>query len=371
MTIDTGAQNFLAATFANGPCENCGRGVAYHRAMPFFGNYILNCVKEEQPQAPAAERPGVRRIVFPASRVRHDTADLKAGQGCGETFDWGEADDATNDDRPLPSIQELIDSGAWAFVNSSGGKDSDTQLIEIQKIWPRDRIIVIHADLGDVEWAGCWEHVQATAGDLPCYKVAAEKTLLGMVEKRGETLAREGKTDVSPWPSPKFRQCTSDLKRGPLEKLIRRLCREKGITTVVNCMGLRAQESPGRRKQKPLRWNKGNSKAGRDWYDFLPIHSFTVDQVFETIRAAGQEPHWAYAKGMSRLSCCFCIMASQADLKTAARLNPELLARYVRLERKLGHSMLMPSGTHGKRYLDEVTGVHVPDDNGLPLATAA
>ena len=37
----------------------------------------------------------------------------------------------------------------------------------------------------------------------------------------------------------------------------------------------------------------------------------------------------AYGMGMSRLSCVFCIMASRADLRTAARLQPALYRRHV------------------------------------------
>ena len=51
----------------------------------------------------------------------------------------------------------------------------------------------------------------------------------------------------------------------------------------------------------------------------------------------------AYAAGMSRLSCVFCIMASRADLYTAAQLQPALYRRYVSLEERIGHT-LSPSG---------------------------
>ncbi|MEJ7805453.1 MAG: phosphoadenosine phosphosulfate reductase, partial [Telluria sp.] len=75
------------------------------------------------------------------------------------------------------------------------------------------------------------------------------------------------------------------------------------------------------------------------------------------IAAAGQKPHWAYAAGMSRFSCCFCIMSNQSDLTTAARLNPVLYRKYVELERSTGQVMMMPSKTHGKRTLEQITGI--------------
>ena len=68
-------------------------------------------------------------------------------------------------------------------------------------------------------------------------------------------------------------------------------------------MAMRAAESPARSHRIAWSHNLRNSKAGRTWYDWLPIHGLETPDVFKIIRAAGQEPHWAYAAGMSRLSC--------------------------------------------------------------------
>ncbi len=74
--------------------------------------------------------------------------------------------------------------------------------------------------------------------------------------------------------------------------------------------------------------------------------------MFETIRAAGQEPFWTYAAGMKRKSCSFCIMACTADLTRAAQLRPELYARYVATEKRLGFTLSM-----SRRPLEEITGI--------------
>jgi 3'-phosphoadenosine 5'-phosphosulfate sulfotransferase (PAPS reductase)/FAD synthetase len=165
------------------------------------------------------------------------------------------------------------------------------------------------------------------------------------------------------FPSPSQRQCTSDLKRGPIEKQIRAIVakrkalRQVGWEIVVNCMGMRAEESPGRAKLNEFSYSNRNSKAGREWYDWLPIHDLKVGEVFAAIEAAGQKPHWVYAAGMSRFSCCFCIMSSKADLVTAAKLNPTLYKRYVDLEKSTGQVMMMPSKTRGRQSLEDITGV--------------
>lgn len=239
-------------------------------------------------------------------------------------------------------VQSLIIQGALFVVNHSAGKDSQAMLIELRKIVPAQQLLLVHADLGEVEWDGNIEHITATAPDLPLLICKSQRTFLQMVEQRGM------------WPSPQQRQCTSDLKRGPIDREVRRFLKVNPQFSgmVVNCMGLRAQESSSRAKAEVFKINTRNSIAGRQWFDWLPIHKMSTDEVFATIADAGQKPHPVYAKGMSRLSCRFCIMASVHDLRTAAQLSPVLYSKYVSLEKRIGHTM----NTAGKS-LEDVTGI--------------
>lgn len=260
-------------------------------------------------------------------------------------------------------ILELALRGALFVLNHSGGKDSQAMYLHVRELVPAEQIAIVHADLGAVEWAGAIEHIRATTRGERLEVCRSRRTLLQMIEERGM------------FPSPQQRQCTSDLKRGPIERTVRGLVAERkargelGWNIVVNCMGMRAQESSSRSKLTTLKRNDGNSKAGREWFDWLPIHAWTEREVFARIAAADQQPHPVYALGMTRFSCCFCIMASEADLKTAARLaveqpgllnDPHLYAKYVALERSTGQVMLMPSKTRGRRTLEEVTGIAAP-----------
>jgi DNA sulfur modification protein DndC len=243
-------------------------------------------------------------------------------------------------------ISDLIAAGALFVVNHSGGKDSQAMLITLAQRIPLDQLIVIHAHLPGVEWEGTESHMRdtAAASGVPLeniFTTRANKTFFDMVRHRRH------------WPSPQYRQCTSDLKRGPIEKLIRKIAKERGRSIIVNCMGLRAEESAARSKQEIFKTSTRNSKAGRQWFDWLPIHNYTVAQVFETIARAGQKAHWAYDAGMTRLSCCFCIMASKGDLQTAARLNPELFAQVVALEKEIGQTFVMPTKSGALRSLPD------------------
>ena len=242
---------------------------------------------------------------------------------------------------PPPEIADLIHRGAMFFLNHSGGRDSQATFHYIHRHVPTNQITVIHALLPEVEWEGVEEHVINTTYGIPVLTCKSRRTLLEMIEERGM------------FPSPKNRQCTSDLKRGPIERTVRRT----GVTLVVNCMGMRAQESPSRSKMETFKLNQKNTNSKREWYDWLPIHHWLLDEVMEAISSVGQKSHWAYERGMTRLSCCFCIMSSKQDLTTAAKLNPELYRKYVSLEKTTGHVMMMPTKRDGRRTLEQITGV--------------
>lgn len=236
-----------------------------------------------------------------------------------------------------PEIQALIDDGALVVANHSGGKDSQVQLIELLKVVPRRQLLVVHASLGKAEWPGALELAkeQAEDADLPFIVAKATKTLFEMVERRFES-----RPEVPSWPSANTRQCTSDLKRGPIQREVRRFAKANGFKTIINCLGFREEESPARRK-RPVFQKMGISNSVNTWYEWLPIHSWLTHEVFEGIRSAGQKPHYAYELGNERLSCVFCIMGSRNDLCNGARNNPELLDEYDEMEQRTGYTMHM------------------------------
>ncbi|MFC5449059.1 phosphoadenosine phosphosulfate reductase family protein [Paenibacillus aestuarii] len=235
--------------------------------------------------------------------------------------------------KELPSLEEinnLIDQGAIFYISHSAGKDSQAMYAVLKNIVPHDQIVVVHADLGDVEWPGVQDHIKKYT-EHEVHIVKANKTFLQMVEDRGK------------WPSASYRQCTSDLKRGPIFKFIRNDLKRRKATIAVNCVGIRAQESASRGKKDPFSYNKLEScsdRVIRHVYNWYPLFYFSTDEVFDTIRTAGQEPFWAYKKN-ERLSCVFCIMGCVNDLRHGAEQNPDLYRRYVELEKKIGHTMFM------------------------------
>jgi 3'-phosphoadenosine 5'-phosphosulfate sulfotransferase (PAPS reductase)/FAD synthetase len=144
------------------------------------------------------------------------------------------------------------------------------------------------------------------------------------------------------FPSPTARYCTSDHKRGQVLKVFTRLAersRREGVRLcrILNCLGLRAEESPARARRPPFAFNGPASNGRRRVDDWLPLHAWTMEQVWARVRASGVRYHPAYDLGMPQLSCCFCIFSPRPALLLAGKHNPELLAEYVEVERRIGH----------------------------------
>ena len=243
-----------------------------------------------------------------------------------------------------PECRETIRQGALVAVNSSGGKDSQAMTILLSRIVPSRQMVVVHAPLGEVEWAGTIELIENTIpADVPLIfaQVASGKSLLERVEERGK------------WPGIRQRWCTGDFKRTPIERELRRYLKAhpRFGGRLVNCLGIRREESTARAKRIPWRRNDRMSAAGRTVFDWLPIFNLSTEEVFGVIRDAGQSPHWIY-RHLSRCSCAFCIFSSPEDLRRAAELRPDLYRRYADIERHIGHT-LSPT----RRPLPELTGI--------------
>jgi 3'-phosphoadenosine 5'-phosphosulfate sulfotransferase (PAPS reductase)/FAD synthetase len=236
------------------------------------------------------------------------------------------------------SALDLIAGGALVVVNHSGGKDSQALLIKLLGLVPRNQILVVHASLGEFEWHGALELAQKQAAEagVPFVVARAAKSFLDMVERKFDRVP-----EVPSFPSAKHRQCTSDLKRDPIDREVRAYAKQAGFSTIISATGIRAQESASRAKAEVFKRNTRNSVAGRDWYDWAPIHALSTVEVFATIAAAGQEPHPAYAAGNERLSCVFCIMGSKTDILNGALARPELFARIAEVEARTGYTLHM------------------------------
>jgi 3'-phosphoadenosine 5'-phosphosulfate sulfotransferase (PAPS reductase)/FAD synthetase len=236
----------------------------------------------------------------------------------------------------------------WIVVNSSGGKDSQTGLrktvkeCQVQGV-PLSRIVVVHCDLGRVEWEGSME-IAKTQAD--CYGLRFEvvkrsqRDLLEEVEDRRAKLDAKGKHDQPAWMSSTNRYCTSYYKRDQVKTLWTRLAAEtraehgkKYRVRILNVMGMRGAESCARSKLIPFRLNDANGV--RIVHDWLPIFGLSEQEVWADIKESHVPYHPVYDQGMPRLSCCFCIFAPRNALLKAGHLNTQLLREYVATEQRV------------------------------------
>ena len=246
---------------------------------------------------------------------------------------------------------DMIRRGALVTVNVSGGKDSQAMTILLARTVPHDQLVVVHAPLGEVEWPGTVEHIENTvpAGvPLILARVASGKSLLDGIEERGM------------FPGPQLRWCTATWKRSPIERELRRYLKAhpRFAGRIVSAIGIRRDESNARSKRIPWARSDRNSRAGREWFDWLPIFDLGAGDVFRIIRDASQSPHWVYARGLSRCSCSICIFSSRSDMRRAAELRPPLYKKYAELEKRIGHTL-------------SPTGIPLPELTGIPIDPAA
>ncbi|WP_435057580.1 phosphoadenosine phosphosulfate reductase family protein [Streptomyces sp. bgisy060] len=254
----------------------------------------------------------------------------------------------------------LLRLADWILLNSSGGKDSQAMASHVCRLAARlgllHRVVIVHADLGDIEWEGTrrlaeeqarllgvrFEVVKAEGGDLLARTVARYFKLKSKAENeaRAQGLDPANVTVAPAWPSSAARWCTSDLKRGPIRKLMTRLVGELGHlgrpVRILNCLGQRAAESAPRAKLAAVEIDRPASNGKRHVTTWRPVHGWSDAEVWKEIARSGLPYHEAYDWGMSRLSCSFCVLGCEADVVLAARLRPTKAAQYVTVETKVG-----------------------------------
>lgn len=255
----------------------------------------------------------------------------------------------------LPSeILAELEAGAALAVSISGGKDSLAMLSALtrehrERGWP-GRLVAVHADLGRFEWGETPAVVREHAARFGVELVVVRRERGDLLDRIKERFEKIGK-DKPFWPSSAARYCTSDSKRGPIEKYLRT------FDHVVSAVGIRAQESAHRANAPEWRRLDRIWTRTRRAFTWNPLLKWSEDDVWAengtsrldlvrrrmlwrgglALRALdGWPAHPAYVYGNERLSCAICVLASRADIENGARHNPDLLAELVELEKRSG-----------------------------------
>jgi hypothetical protein len=257
--------------------------------------------------------------------------------------------------------QELLQADA-IVPSSSGGKDSILAILETLDVTdalgiPRDRITVVHADMGRLEHRAATAADQVPAGysELQASDLAeAQADALGLAfvrvsNPREDLMANWSRKGENSRVGARNCQGTSDFKRTQIWKVYTAIAKEWRERTgetrpcrIVEVWGLAGHESDARRERlakfdrdaRGWAWkaNAACSNSRRTVTTVCPLADVESDQVvFEKCRKAELETgvptlHWIYSTGLPRLSCSFCVFMSRDLMILSGKLNPELLA---------------------------------------------
>ena len=245
-----------------------------------------------------------------------------------------------------PQIEEMLRRNEPAAIGVSGGKDSCAVAFAVtehlDEIGHRGPRILIHADLGVVEWKDSGPSCARLADRLGLELVTVSRAAGDMMERwegRWENnVARYVDLEcvklILPWSTASLRFCTSELKVDPI---CAALVKKYPNSRILSVSGIRRDESRKRAKapvmkQQPKLTSRKWKTEGYTWNALL---EWKLEEVFSYLKSRDFELHEAYRTyGSSRVSCSFCILASQADLKAASTCpdNADIYRRMVDLE---------------------------------------
>ena len=271
-----------------------------------------------------------------------------------------------------PEIQTLLEAKAPVAVGVSGGKDSHAvawAMAEALKDYEGPKVL-IHADLGSVEWLDSHPACQRIADRIGWELITCARPAGGMMERwesRWQSSIRrytamETVSVVLPWSTPSMRFCTSELKVGPITAALKKRFGNK--TPMINVTGVRAEESAARAKQPVSAPENKLPKGSMNW---RPIHHWKLQDVWDTIAASGVDAHEAYSLfGSSRVSCRFCILANEADLRASLK-DPAAASIYRRMcDLELESAFAF----QGNRWLTSLAPELLPDYGDIRLSQA-
>lgn len=113
------------------------------------------------------------------------------------------------------------------------------------------------------------------------------------------------------FPRAMARFCTDELKLVPMAA-VKDPYLEAGVN-IVEWIGERAEESPGRAKKPVIQRIRHASGAAQILY--RPIHAMKREQVFADIAARGIMVNPLYGRGAERVGCWPCIMCGKSEIR--------------------------------------------------------
>lgn len=239
------------------------------------------------------------------------------------------------------AVDRALRDGAALAISVSGGKDSQALLEMLVALWNASgytgKLFAVHADLGRAEWHQTPAFVEAMC-------LAAGVPLLVVRRTKGDLVARfeerivATRTSGAPfWPSAEARYCTSHLKGGPIDSLLRdpapfwpsaeaRYCTSdhkrnpidvvlRPYEIIISAEGVRADESRERAK-KPVLEVRKSITAGSTKTKLANLKGMTPTRALK-LRKPGKRValNWRPLLGWSESDVWEACGTSLADLK--------------------------------------------------------
>lgn len=272
-----------------------------------------------------------------------------------------------------PEAILMLQANAVVAMGVSGGKDSQAMAIrlngyldEIGHAGPR---VLIHSDLGSVEWRDslpvCERLAQRLGLELIVVRRAAGDLMQRWEARWHNSLERYDSLScvklILPWSTPGMRFCTSELKT---DIITAELTRRYPGQQILSVTGVRREESATRAKMPVCQVQVKLSRRGASGSNWNPIIEWSTDSVYEFLAKKEEPLHEAYTRyGSTRVSCAFCIMGSAGDLRASATCedNAEIYRRMVDLEIRSTFAF------QGARWLGDVAPHLLPNETKQAL----
>lgn len=257
-------------------------------------------------------------------------------------------------------VSELLAMNAVVAIGVSGGKDSQACAIAVNRyldsIGHTGARVLVHADLGRIEWTDsmiiCEELADKLGLELMVVRRNAGDMLSRWQGRWANNVARYSELEcvkvILPWSTPSMRFCTSELKVDVITSALKKRFPGKDI---VNVAGIRREESAARRKMPVAAPQLKLKRKGNFGITWNAIIDWTLSDVFDLIEQSSLRLHEAYTNyGSSRVSCAFCIMSSEHDMKASAHCpdNHLIYRELVDLEAKSTFAF------QGNRWLGDI-----------------
>lgn len=277
-----------------------------------------------------------------------------------------------------PEVDALLRRHVPVAIGISGGKDSTVAAVAtvdyLNLMGHQGPRLLIHSDLGRIEWKDSFRVCDALARYLGVELVTIRREAGDMVDRWLTRWQRnvERYTQLQcvklilPWSTASMRFCTSELKT---TLITRYLTNRFGGTQILSVTGIRRQES-SKRAQKPVaKANSGLTRrtrgtSGMDWH---PVIDWIESDVWGLHHREKLPIHEAYSRyGSSRVSCCNCVLASEADLMASALCPDNLAVRSELVDLEITSSFSF----HPDRWLADLRPDLLTPEQQTGLATA-